>query len=468
MKLKSNKKTIIKMFALALVFGACSSKKEARVAESVKELPRHYRDYFAADTASVAKMRWREFYTDANLQELIEKGLAYNQNLLIAVDRIAIAGSYLKQSKQLWLPEAGLNASGQYRDISENGFLSSLGNYESYTAGLNFTWEADIWGKIKNQKKIALTDYLQSREAKDAVQTRLVRDIATGYYNLLLLDQKRTITTANLKLADSTYTMTNLLYQQGRETRLGLQQIGANRESIAALIQQVEQHIITQENALRQLTGQFPGSVLRKGTLDNIESSDRLTVGIPIDLLQNRADVRLSEMEVLKANSRMGIARSNMYPSLLISASGGFESLKLSDWFNMPSSLFGIVGGTLLQPIFSRRKLKTQYEVAQIERSLSITRFRQTLMAAVSEVSTVLAQKAHLKQQQEILKRKVDDLRGAVKNARNLYREGSISYLEVFAAQDTSLRAELELNHINYLILESLSALYAGLGGGIH
>jgi NodT family efflux transporter outer membrane factor (OMF) lipoprotein len=430
------------------------------------KLPAQFNNTAVNDTVSVATINWKDFYTDVTLQELIERGIAYNHDLITAIQRIEITEQYVRQGKQLWLPEIELNISGGYVHPFKNGASASAGDYQNYTAGLDFTWEIDIWGKIRNRKKITLTEYLQSNEAKDAVQTRLIRNISAGYYNLLLLDRQLEITSRNLTLADSTLNMTILLYEEGEVTGISVQQIRAQRESIAVLLPRIQQGITLQENALQELMGQFPDKIARKENFDNQKIPDNLSVDLPVSLLSNRPDVRMVELDVHIANYKIGIARTNMYPSLFITAGEGLEALKASDWFNIPSSLFGMVAENLVQPLLLRRRLKTEYEVSKLERDQSITRFRQTVVSAVTDVSNTLTTIEKLKEQEEILQRQVSGLNGTVSNARLLYQEGMANYLEVMAAQNAALNAELNLYQVRYLSLVAASDLYRSLGGG--
>ncbi len=179
------------------------------------ELPAQFQQVSFADTSSIADLEWKNFFTDTALISLIQKGLTYNHDLLIAIKRIDIAGQQVKQAKALQLPELDLQVAGQYNHpsknslngISANSFLGKS-HIENYQVIANLSWEADIWGKIRSQKEIALTQYLQTAEAAKAVQTQLIADISQAYYNLLMLDKQEEISRKNLALNDSFVTAT--------------------------------------------------------------------------------------------------------------------------------------------------------------------------------------------------------------------------------------------------------------------
>ena len=459
-------------FPLIVVFlSACTLAKEYQRPEL--ELPKQFDRVSFADTSSIADIEWKKFFTNTSLQLLIEKGVRYNHDLLVAIKRIDIAQLQVKQSKTLQWPEVSLQLTGQITRYSDNSLgglslKSVLGQsyIENYNAAVNISWEADIWGKIRAQKEIALREYLQTAEAAKAVQTQLVSDIAQGFFNLLMLDMQLDIAKKNLVLSDSFLVATRLLKDAGLGNALAVQQAESQKQSTALLIPQLEQNISLQENALQVLTGQLPGSIARTVSLNEIEMEDNLNTGLPVAMVSRRPDVRSAELALMIANSRVGIANANMYPALNITAGGGLESFKASNWFNIPNSLFGFAAGSIAQPIFNRHALKTEYEVSKLERDQSVTLFRQSVLQATTEVSNALVQTDKLKLQQQIAAAQVDTLHRAVFNAQLLFRSDMANYLEVITAQANALQAELNLVAIQRQQLDAMVELYRALGGG--
>jgi outer membrane protein TolC len=193
---------------------------------------------------------------------------------------------------------------------------------------------------------------------------------------------------------------------------------------------------------------------------------ENISSGVPASLLSRRPDVRAAELAVVAANARMGVAKANMYPALNITAGGGLESFKSSNWFNIPGSLFGLAAGTIVQPVFRRNELKTNYEIAKLEREQSVLEFRQLVLQAVGEVADALVEIEQLQQQREIASSRVDTLKLSVINARKLFSSDLANYLEVITAQGNALQAELELAAIEKRQLDALVELYRALGGG--
>ncbi len=460
------------VFLLMILFlSSCRMGKEYQRPEL--ELPKQFSTVSFADTSSIADIEWKQFFTDTSLQGLIEKGLQYNQDLLIAVKRIDIAQQQVRQSKALQLPEVNLLVTGQVSRPSDNSLngislKSFLGKsyLENYTTSVNLSWEADIWGKIRGQKEIALREYLRTAEAAKAVQTQLVADIAQGFFNLLMLDKQLDIARYNLLLSDSFLVATRLLKDAGVGNALGVQQAEAQKQSTALLIPQLEQNIAIQENALQVLTGQLPGAIARSVSLNEFTVTNDLKAGLPVAMVSRRPDVRSSELALMIANTEVGIAQANMYPTLNITAGGGLESFRASNWFNIPNSLFGLAAGSIAQPIFKRRALKTQFEIAKLQREQSVIAFRQSVLQATGEVANALVQVDKLKQQEQIATGQVDTLRHAVSNAKLLFRSDMANYLEVITAQGNALQAELNLASIRRQELSAMVELYRSLGGG--
>ncbi len=468
-KIKRKQKGIVPLLLVFLY--ACSLGKEYQRPEL--ELPDQFSGLSFADTSSIADLPWKNFFPYPELQNLIDTGLTYNHNLLAATKRIDIARQQVLQSKVLQAPDISLQAAAQISRPSDNSLngislKSFLGKsyLEDYNTTLGVSWEADIWGRIRGQKEIILMDYLKTAEATKAVQTRLVADISKGFFNLLMLDQQLEIARRNLLLNDSFVVATRLLKDAGLGNALAAQQAESQKLATALLIPQLEQNISLQENALQILTGQLPGPLSRNSTLEEYSLPGELSAGLPVAMVSRRPDVRSSELELQITNTRIGIAQANMYPAFNITAGGGLQSFKASNWFSIPGSLFGLAGATIAQPLLQKRALKTQYEVAKLEREEAVIRFRQSVLEATGEVSDALVQLDKLDRQKQITAARADTLRQAVFNARLLFKSDLANYLEVITAQSNALQAELDLAVIKRQELDAMVDLYRSLGGG--
>jgi len=453
-----------------LVLIGCSVPKEN--IQSITQAPENYRDV-QKDTVSVATIPWKSYFPDAELNGLIDQALANNNDLKIALTNLESAQLTLSQAKLGNVPTLDLGVSAGSTRLSDNSIngqnaSAALGTHhvDDYTVAASLSWEADIWGKIKSRKAAALAAYLQTDEARKAVQTQVVSNVAKGYYNLLLLDTQLDIAQRNVQLNDSTLNIIKLQYESGQVTSLAVQQAKALKLNVAKLVPFFEQEIAIQENALSIIIGKTPDSITRKITLGKLVATKDFSAGLPSSLLSLRPDVKFQEMALSKANAEIGVARANMYPSLVITAQGGLNAFEVSNWFNIPASLFGTVAGGLTQPIFRKKQLRTQYELAKVGREQAVIRFRQSVLVAVGEVSDALVRIDKLEQQESIASERAVTLKQATGNSNMLFKNGLATYLEVITAQGNVLQSELELAALKKSRLDAAVDLYRAAGGG--
>nr|WP_317046775.1 TolC family protein [Pedobacter paludis] len=461
---------IFTILLLVMVWSGCSVSKDLSLPNVAPGL---FRNSAPKDSASIGDLPLKSFISDLTVQNLIDTALEKNYDMQIALKNIDAAEVLFKQSKLGYLPELKLQvaaSSSRPSDNSLNGLsisqFTGSKHIEDYNANLGVFWEADIWGKIRNQKAGALASFLQTEEARKAIQTRLVANVAEGYYNLLMMDAQLEIAKKNLKLNDSTLRIINLQFGAGQVTSLAIQQAEAQQLVAAQLIPRLEQNVILQENALSVLIGTLPKAINRQTRLENMEIPQNLSTGFPSALLSRRPDIKSAELALNVANAKVGVAKASLYPSLVITASGGVNSFKASNWFNVPASLFGMVSGGITQPIFQRGQLKASYELAKIDRDKTVIQFRQSVLNAVGEVSDELTKVEKLKTQYGIAEKRAQTLQQASRNASLLFKSGMASYLEVITAQGNLLQSELELTTIKTEQLNAVVGLYRSLGGG--
>jgi multidrug efflux system outer membrane protein len=463
----------IKTAVFVLVLGLAACKVSKDVTTPATQLPGQFRSSESADTTSIASLPWKSFFADPVLQRLIDSAIVHNYDMQVALQNIKSAQLVLGQAKLGYWPDITLQVtanltrpgSASLNGITANDFLHSK-YLNDYNASLGLTWEADIWGKIKNKQSMALAQYLQTAEARKLLQTNIVAGVAEGYYNLLMLDAQLGIARANLALNDSTLRIIRLQYTAGEVTALGVQQAEAQELTAAELIPQLQQSILLQENSLSILSGSLPDVVERAKTLDDVPVRDALSGGVPAELLSRRPDVRSSELALTVANANVGINKAALYPTIVISPEGGWDNYLLKNWFNIPGSVFGAVVGGLTQPVFQRKKLKTAYQVSEVDREKTVIQFKQSVLVAVGEVSDAMGKISKLREQRVVVTSRVDTLQLAIANANSLFRNGLANYLEVITAQSNVLQSELELASIKKGQLSAEVELYRSLGGG--
>jgi outer membrane protein, multidrug efflux system len=436
-------------------------------------VPAQYAGVPTGDTLSIATTGWKQFFTDPVLQQLIDTALTNNYDLQTALTRIATSGQEVKRAKAAFLPQVsaqigantGVYGKNTINGISDQAFLG-VDHLEDYSVQVNASWEADVWGKLRRQKEAAVATYLQSYEAARAVQTTLIADVAEGYYNLLMLDAQLGIAKRNLALGDSILQITRLQKTSGDVTQLAVEQADVQKQAAALLVPELEQSIVLQENALHILTATLPGTIARQTDIHDVPVPENLEVGVPASLVSRRPDVRAAELGLIAANARVGAAQANLYPGLNITAGGGLDAFKISNWFSVPNSLFGMVGGVILQPILEGRQLKTQLEEARIAREQAVIAFRQSVLIAVGDVSNALVTNSKLQDQARIADYRLNTLHQAIGHAELLFRSGLANYLEVITAQGNLLTSELDVANIKREQLSAVVELYRSLGGG--
>ncbi|WP_313001631.1 TolC family protein [Chryseobacterium gleum] len=474
-KMTSIKHTIKSTLVLvsAGIIISCTAEKYRKPELS---LPQKFRnDERGEIKTSLGETHYKEFFKDPVLISLLDKAMKKNYDVQVALKQIEFASLAYNQSKWGNVPKINATIAGatitRPSDNSMNGMMAGqfMGKryMGDYMTSASFSWEADIWGKIKGAKDQSLAEYLQTQEASKAVKIRLVSDIADGYYNLLMLDKQLEITKSNLSVADSTLVILKKQYELGLTTSLAIEQQEINRNQILKSISPLESSINIQENALSILSGEMPSKIDRSQSIDQILYPDVLPdVGVPSELLSYRPDVKNSELELRKSFTAIHLAKVNMYPALNITGQGGLNSFKISDWFNIPGSLFGIIGGSIAAPVLNGKELKTKYEQSKIKMDQSELNFKQTVLKAVGEVSDALAELNKLEEQQKISEQLVLQAKSNVNNSLMLYKYNEATYLDVLLSQTNKLQIELDLVFIRNQRLHAITSLYRSLGGG--
>jgi len=433
------------------------------------------------DSTNIARINWRDFFDDEVLVSLIDTALKNNLNLQQYSKDVGIATQDLKQARVNFLPEINAELGYYEREYHSGGYYSNpSSNYYGdreppktwYITQVNHrntlaaSWELDIWGRFRREKEAALASFMQSAEFLKAVQTSLVAEVASSYYNLLMLKEQLKVAQRNLDLNDSTLRIVELQYKAGQVTSLAVRQTEAQKLLAASLIPQLEGEIEIQNNNLNQLLGNYPGDIQVGQELKEVSLTTNISAGVPLELITNRPDVAASELGLVAANARVGIAQALKYPSITLGADLGLDAMELKNLFNPGLSLFGMFTGAITQPIFQRRRLKTNYQIALLQRDIAELAFRENFLNAVTEVSNELVRIRKLQEQFEITEQRLSNAQTAVQNADMLFKSGFANYLEVITAQSNALDTELELVSTRMELLVSNIELYRVLGGG--
>lgn len=428
--------------------------------------PIKYRtDQLENDSLSLSKVSWREIFKDSVLQNHIEEALQYNQDIRIALQQINAANSFYKQGKAGYYPSININSTYNYQELSPNSqfgtFFSSIDQYELNTS---LSWEADIWGKIRSTKRAAQASYMQSQAAHKAVKTDLISRVATGYYQILALDEQLKITERTLESRQKSFETSKALKEAGNLTSVAVSQTEAQVYAAEALLLDLKNEIKLLENTLSILKGKSPQSV-KRGELNSQKINQELSTGVASDLLENRPDVIAAEYELINTFELTNVAKSRFYPSLTITATGGLQSLEASDFLSTNSLFLNLLGG-ITQPLFNRRQIRTEYEVAISEKEQALLNFERTLLTASREVSDAMLNFENANQKMEVKTKEYKAYQKALEDSQELLNNGLANYLEVLNAQENALNTELEVTQIKFDKLSAIVELYRSLGGG--
>src|SRR5690606_23153534 len=255
-----------------------------------------YRDVNSTDTNSIAQLQWNEVFTDPILQDLIQKGLNYNLDLLSAYTRVQQARAYFNQSRAALLPDLSLTAGVDQSRLSESQRSESSGSSRlQYNLGFSTTWEADIWGRLSSSKRAEFANLLQTEAAAKAIRTDVIASIANYYFRLLAMDRQLEITEKTVENWKSTVLTMKALKEAATVTEAAVVQSEAQRYAAEVTIPDLRHAIKEIENALSILTGDAPGEIER-GTLRSQYGLNSLATGVPAQLLANRPDVMQAEL----------------------------------------------------------------------------------------------------------------------------------------------------------------------------
>ncbi|MDP3681480.1 MAG: efflux transporter outer membrane subunit [Flavobacterium sp.] len=464
--MKNNIYRITLLGVTAILMQSCFVAKDYKRPE-LKTENLYRNEVVSTDTISLANVAWNNVFTDPILQGYIKKGLENNLDIKIAMQNIAAAEATMKQGKAGYFPTLSAGADWTHQELSKNSQFGALlqdRSTDQYQFTGSLSWEADIWGKIRSNKRAVNAAYLQTTAANQAVKTQLIANIAATYYQLLSVD-------AQIKLAEKTLVNRNqsvetivALKKAGNVTEVGVKQTEAQKYATEIIIADLKNSIIILENTMSILMGEGSAKIERS-TFESQSIQPTITLGVPATLLRNRPDVIAAEYNLISNFEQTNVAKSNFYPTLKLTATGGLQSIDLKEWFSANSIFANIVTG-LTQPIFNQRQIKTRFEIAKANQEKAYLQFEQSLLTAGKEVSDALAQYNNETYKLTVREKQVDALNKATDYSDELLTYGLANYLEVLTVKDNALNAELSLIDNKFQQYKAIIQLYRALGGG--
>ncbi len=431
------------------------------------------------DTANTAVMSWRNFFTDPNLQQLIDTALKYNQELNMTLQEIAIARADIKIKHAALLPTvtagagAGIEKVGRYTSQGAGDASTEIEPgkevpdvLSNFNIAAYATWEVDVWKKLRTSKQAAITRWLATVEGRNFVLTSLIGEIASTYYELVALDSRLSIVKQSIALQQNALGIVRAQKEGARATELGVKKFEAEVLKSQSLEYDILQDIRETENKLHMLMGRYPSDITRekRSILDVTPSA--ISAGIPSQLLTNRPDVKQAELGLKAAHLDVKVARAEFLPSFGITAAFGLNAFKPSYLVKFPESVIFSMVGDMVAPLINKNAIKGEFNKANAEQVRSLYNYEKTILNAYLEVNTQLARISNLSKSYSLKSQQVNALNQSIDISNDLFKSARADYFEVLMTQRDALDAKLELIENRKDQMLAVVGVYRGIGGG--
>ena len=428
-------KKILILSAATLVLSSCGIYNKYKPVSEVPEGLYGSETVASADTANFGNLSWREVFTDSYLQNLIDSALVRNTDMQTAHLRVKEAEASLLTSKLSYLPSLFLAPEGAVSSFDRGKAT------QTYSLPVTASWELDIFGKVTTAKRRAKAAYEQSKEYEQAVKTQLVSAVANTYYTLLMLDAQYEISVS-----------TEAAWKESVRTA-------------RAMKPDPKEQINQTENSMALLLAETPHKIQR-GKLENQQLPEDFSVGIPLQMLSNRPDVRSAEFSLAQAFYTTNAARAAFYPSITLSGSAGWTNSAGSMIIN-PGKFVASAVASLTQPLFNKGVNIAQLKIAKAQQEEARLSFEQTLLNAGVEVNEALVQYQTAREKSAFYDKQITSLQTAARSTSLLMEHSNnTTYLEVLTAQQTLLNARLSQVANRFTEIQGVITLYQALGGG--
>lgn len=467
---------IVLSLIVGLILCGCSVPKIG-FKETENKLPENFSATFT-DSLNIAKINWRDYFADDNLNALIDSALLHNQELNIVLQEIEISKSEVLEKKGEYLPFVDLGLGGATEKtprFTRNGSVEHNLEIEDgkafpeplndFSIGANMSWEIDIWRKLRNAKDAAQMHYLAQSEGKNFLVSQLIAEITESYYELEAMDNLLKIINRNVIIQTEAYEKVKSLKEYAKTNQLVVNRFQAQLLNTQNQQYSIQQKITELENKLAFLTGTYSINVKRNSADFMKLSLDSLQAGIPAQLLTNRPDIRKAELEMAVAKLNVKVARANFFPTLDLTIGVGFQAFNPKFLFN-PESLLLNAAGDLMAPLINRAAIKAHYNQTSAAQLQSVYAYEQTLLQAYTDVINQLAKLDNYSSSLITKANEVNVLEESVSIANDLFRYAKADYVEVLLTQEEVLDAEMELVEIKLKQVNSKVQLYRALGGG--
>ncbi|MCL1608259.1 MULTISPECIES: efflux transporter outer membrane subunit [Mediterranea] len=418
-------------------------------------------DSMATDTMSIADFRWWEIYTDTTLQTLIRQTLEHNKDMLTAAARLKEMAAQKRIAYANLFPEV----KGQlYTDKeAENYGGDSYESVPEYSAKFIASWELDLWGNLRWVKDRSMAQFLQAVENQRALRMTLVAQVAQAYFELVALDNELAIVKQTLRARQESVHLAELRFNGGLTSETAYQQAQVELARTATLVPDLERAIALKENDISFLAGRYPSTVERSHHPQDIRLPETLPAGLPSSLLERRPDVRAAEEALIAANAEVGIAYTNLFPRITLTAHYGLESEEFRDFLHSP---YHFLSANLLTPLFAMGKNRAALKAKKAACEQAAYQYEKAVLSAFKDARNAIVEFNKIQDIYDAQLELEQAARKSIDLTRTQYLNGYISYLDMLDAQRTYLDAQIALSNAVRDKQIALVQLYKALGGG--
>ena len=422
---------------------------------------------FAHPSDAAIRGKWWEMFNDQQLNSLEEQANGANQNIAIADANFRAARAVVKESRSEYFPTVTTSPSiivSRQSGAATHSNVSPGRSAVNYTLPFDASWEPDFWGRIRNTVVASASEAQASAADLQNVRLSVEAELAFDYYQLRSLDAEKRLLDATIAAYQQQLDLTHVRFETGIASDEDVAQAETQLKTTQAQATDLGVARSQLEHAIAMLTGQ-PASNFSLRPTDLNEKPPAVPVGLPSQLLERRPDIAAAERRVAEANAEIGVTKAAFFPSLVLSATGGFESTSIASWFTWPARFFSL-GPTLSQTLFDKGRRKAANEVARAQYEGTVANYRQTVLTSFQEVEDNLAAL-------RILSRELDEQNDAVASAQRAlslaterYKSGIDSYLNVITAQATLLNNQRTAVNLEAQQMTASVELIKALGGG--
>lgn len=415
---------------------------------------------------TIERGKWWEIFGDAQLNALVEQIDISNQNVRIAEAQFRQARALVQQARAGLFPSVTANASAT-RSGSSSGSSSSTrsgGVVNSYSLALDASWEVDVWGRVRSS--VASSEAGEQASAADLATVRLSAqaELALNYLLLRVLDAQRQLLEDTAAAYQKSLDLNRNRYAAGVAGKVDVVQAETQLKSTQAQAIDVGVQRAQLEHAIAVLIGKPPAEFALPPIPLSVAMPE-IPPGLPSELLERRPDIAAAERQVAAANAQVGVAKAAFFPSLILSASGGFASSSFAQWLTAPSRIWAI-GPSIVQSIFDAGLRRAQTDQAIAAYDASVASYRQTVLNGFKEVEDNLAALRILEQESRVQEDAVRAARESVNLTVNQYKAGTVSFLNVAIVQTAQLNNERTSVSILGQRFAAAVTLIKALGGG--